>query len=104
MISQATMTYPSLEEDLECHEKESAHTLLEMKNFINEHESYPLILSSSSCSFEKLSKSIFLSATTTQEIYNPFTLRVSKIFAIEVVDAFVYDKFSKSHSGMSSCS
>jgi hypothetical protein len=104
MISQTTMTYPSLEEDLECHEKESAHPFLDMENFINEHGSYPLILSSSPCSFEKLFKSIFLSATTTQEIYNPFTLRVSKIFVVEVVDAFVYHKFSKSCSGMSSCS
>jgi hypothetical protein len=104
MISQTTMTYPSLEEDLEFHEKKSAHPLLEMENFINEHGSYPLILSSSPCSFKKSSKSIFLSATTTQEIYNPFTLRVSKIFAVEVIDAFVYHKFSKSHSGMSSYS
>jgi len=52
MVSQATMTYPSLEEDLECHEKERAHPL-EIENFINEHGSYPLILSSSPCSFEK---------------------------------------------------
>lgn len=102
MISQTTMTYPSLEEDLECHEKESAHPLLEMENFINEHGSYPLILSSSPCSFEKSPNSIFLS--TKQEIYNSFTLLVSKIFAVEVVDAFVYHKFSKSRSGMSSCS
>ena len=47
MVSQATMTYPSLEEDLECHEKESSHPLLEMENFINEYGSYTLILSSS---------------------------------------------------------
>src|ERR687888_426192 len=98
------MTYPSLEEDLKCQEKKSAHPLLEMENFINEHGSYPLILPSSPCSFKKSSKSVFLSATTTQEIYNPFTLRVFKIFIVEVVDAFVYNKFSKSHSGMSSCS
>ena len=104
MVSQTIMAYPSLEEDLECHEKESAHPLLEMENFINEHGSYPLILSSCPCSFEKLSKSIFLSTTTTQEIYNSFTLHVSKIFGVEVVDALVYHKFSKSCSGMSSYS
>ena len=104
MISQTTMTYPSLEEDLECHEKESAHPLLEMEDPINEYGSYPLILSSSPCSFGKSPNSIFPSTTTKQEIYNSFALSVSKIFTIEVVDAFVYHKFSKSRSGMSSCS
>jgi len=42
MLSQATMTYPSIEDDLECHENESAHPLLDMDNFINKHGSYPL--------------------------------------------------------------
>jgi len=104
IVSQATMTYPSLEEDLECHENESADPLLEMENCINKHGSYPLILSSSPCSFEKSPNSIFLPTTTKQEIYNSFTLLVSKIFAVKVVDVFVYHKFSKSRSGMSSCS
>ena len=103
MISQTTMTYPSLEEDLECHEKESTHPFLEMEDFIDEHGSYPLNLLSSPCSFGKSPNSIFLSTTTKQEIYNSFTPLVSKIFEVEVVDAFVHHKFSKSRSGTSSC-
>ena len=68
MIAQTIMTYPSLEEDLQCHEKESAYPLLEMEDPISKHGSYPLILSSSPCSFKKSSKSIFLSATTTRDL------------------------------------
>jgi hypothetical protein len=93
------MTYPSLEEDLECHEKESAYPLLEMESFINEHGSYTPIFASKPCSHEKSSKSILLSAATTHNFYSPFIL-LSKIFAKEVVDAFVYHKFYKSRSGL----
>jgi hypothetical protein len=88
MVPQATMTYLSLEENfINEHGKECTHPLLEMENFINEHGSYPLILPSSPCSFEKSPNSIFLS--TKQEIYNSSILLVSKIFVVDVVDAFL---------------
>ena len=49
-ISLTTMTHPSLEEDLGCHEKERACPLLETEGFINEHGSYSLIFPSNPCS------------------------------------------------------
>ena len=87
-ISLTTMTYPSLEEDLDCHKKESAHPLLGTKDFINKHGSYFLTIPSNPCSYEKSPKPIGLSIAT-HEIFNPLTLHIHKDFERVVIDAFV---------------
>jgi hypothetical protein len=93
-ISKTTMTYPSLVEDLNCHEKESAPP--KMEDFINEHGCYFLTTPSIPCSYEKFSKSICICAIT-YKTHKPFLLSIYKNFKRVVVDTFVYHKFCKFH-------
>jgi len=94
-ISITTMTYSSLGEDMNCHEKESA--LPEIEDFINEHGSYFLTIPSNPSSYEKSLESIY-NSTITCKINNPFLVPVNKIFEKVAIDAFVYHKFCKFRS------
>ena len=68
---------------------------LEKGDYIIEHGSYIVIISSNPCSHEKSTELIDLS-TTTHEIFNPLILFAPKIFEKVVVDAYVYHKYCKS--------
>ena len=74
-------------------------TTLEPKNKddINEYGSYFMSISSNPCSHEKSHESIGLSNIVTHEIFKPLILPVHKDFEREVVDAYVYHKYCKSH-------
>jgi hypothetical protein len=79
-ISIATMTYPNLVKYLNYHGKES----------------YFLTIPSTPCSYEKISKSVYIYGIT-HKSYNPFLLPVHKILENVVVDAFDYHKICKFH-------
>jgi len=79
---------------------ETSTLKLEKEEDNDELGSYILTIPSNTCVHEKSSKSIFLSTTVTFKIYNSFMLLVHKNSKREVVDAFVYHKHCKSHSGL----
>jgi len=96
-ISITTMTYSSLGEDMNCHEKESA--LPKIEDFINENGSYFLTIPSNPSSYEKSPKLVY-NSTITCKINNPFLVPVNKMFEKVVVDAFVYHKFCNFCGGL----
>jgi len=64
---------------------------------INEHGIYFVATSFAPCSYATSSQSIGLSNITTFEISNPLFLSIYKNFKRAVVDAYVYNKFCRSH-------
>ena len=68
---------------------------LEKEDYIDEHGSYFMNISSNPCSYEKSPKPIGLSIAT-HEIFNPLIFPTHKDFERVVVDAYVYHKYCKS--------
>jgi len=64
---------------------------------INEHGIYFITTSFTPCSYATSSQSISLFNTTTFEISNPIFLSIYKNFKRAVVDAYVYNKYCRSH-------
>ena len=69
---------------------------IEKEDFISEHGSYFMNISSNPCSYEKSPEPIGLSNIATHEIFNPLILSVHKDFARVVVGAYAYHKYCKS--------
>ena len=70
---------------------------LEKENDIDKHGSYFKSTSLNPCLNEKSLESIGLSNIATHDIFNPLILPVHKDFEREVVDAYLYHKYCKSH-------
>jgi hypothetical protein len=70
---------------------------LEKKDDINEYGSYFINTPSNPYSYEKFPKLICISNNATHEIFNPLILLVHKDTEREIVDAYVYHKYCKSH-------
>jgi len=64
---------------------------------INEHGIYFIATSFTPCSYGTSSQSIGLSNITTFEISNPLFISIYKNFKMAVVDAYVYNKYCRSH-------
>ena len=80
-------------------DKLEAPTLeLKMYDSTNEHESFSFEFPRVSCSLLESQEFITLSVTRFYEDPNLLLILVCKLFKRMVVDAFVYDKFCKSHS------
>jgi len=89
-ISLTNITHPSLEEALvkinprvtnpreilDIHEESPLE--LEREDYINEHGSYFINISSNPCSYEKFPESIGLSNIATHEIFNPLICPIHK--------------------------
>ena len=69
-------------------------------NSINEHESLSFETPHVSCSLLQSLEFVLLKAMCSYEDPNLLLLLVSKLFRKMVVDAFVYHKYCKSHSGI----
>jgi hypothetical protein len=69
---------------------------LEKEDYIDEHGSYFMNISSNPCSHENSPEPIGLSIAT-HEIFNPLVLPIHKDFERVVVDAYVYHKYYKSY-------
>jgi hypothetical protein len=69
----------------------------EKEDNISENGSYFIYTSSSPSSHDQLPKSPSLSISTTHEIFNPLFLSPPIDFERVVVDAYIYNKYSRSH-------
>ena len=90
--------HPSIEEDLdETNPREILNIQIGDEDNINEHGIYFIATSFTPCTYETSSQSIGLSNITTFEISNPLFLSIYKNFQRVVVDAYVYNKYCRSH-------
>ena len=90
--------HPSIEEDIDgTNPRETLNTQIRDEDNINEHGIYFIASSFTPYSYETSSQSIGLSNITTFEISNPLFLSIYKNFKRAVVDAYVYNKYYRSH-------
>jgi len=90
--------HPSIEEDIDgTHPIETLNIQIRDEDNINEHVIYFIATSFAPCSYETSSQSICLSNITTFEISNPLFLSIYKNFKRAIVDAYVYNKYCRSH-------
>ena len=69
-------------------------------NSIDEHESLSFETPHVSCSLLESLEFVLLKTTCSYEYPNHFLVLLSKLFRRMVVDAFIYHKYCKSHSGI----
>ena len=90
--------HPSIEEDIDrTNPRETLNVQIRDEDNINEHRIYFIATSFTLCSYETSSQSIGLYNITTFEISNPLFLSIYKNYKRAVVDAYVYNKYCKSH-------
>jgi len=90
--------HPTIEEDIgETNPGEISNIQIGDEDNINEHGIYFKAISFTPCSYATSSQSIGLSNITTFEISNPLFLYIYKNFKRAVVNAYVYNKYCRSH-------
>ena len=90
--------HPTIEEDRgETNLGETLNNQIGDEDNINEHGIYFIATLLTPCSYATSSQSIGLSDITTLEISNPLFLSIYKNFKRAIVDAYVYNKYCRSH-------
>jgi len=90
--------HPTTEEDIgDTSLGETPNIQIGDEDNINEHGIYFIATSFTPCSYATPSQYIGLSNLTTFEISNPLFLFIYKNFKRAVVDAYVYNKYCRSH-------
>ena len=90
--------HPTTEDDIgETNPGETLNIQIGDEDNINEHGIYFIATLFTPCSYATSSQSIGLSNITTFEISNPLFLSIYKNFKKAVFDAYVYNKYCRSH-------